>query len=46
MGEKFPDKDNVKRMVNGFNPKRIMETLPTSTLTAYSENKGENGFLS
>ena len=28
-------------MVNGFNPKKIMETLPTSSLTAYSENKGE-----
>jgi len=41
MGEKHPDKENVKRMVNGFKPQRIMETLPTSTLTAYSENKGE-----
>lgn len=41
MGEKFPDRDNVKRMVENFNPKRITETLPTSTHTAYSENKGE-----
>jgi hypothetical protein len=31
----------VKRLVAGFNPKKVMETLPTSTLTAYSENKGE-----
>ena len=41
VGEKFPDKDNVKRLVNGFNPKKVMETLPTSEYTAYSENKGE-----
>jgi hypothetical protein len=27
--------------VEGFNPKKISETLPTSQLTAYSENKGE-----
>jgi len=39
--DKYPDQDNVKRLVNGFNPKRIMETLPTSSFTAYSENKGE-----
>lgn len=41
VGEKYPDKDNVKRLVNGFQPKKIMETLPTSEYTAYSENKGE-----
>ena len=40
-GEKYPDKDNIKRLVAGFNPKKISETLPTSTYTAYSENKGE-----
>jgi hypothetical protein len=40
-GEKFPDQDNVKRLVEGFNPKKVMETLPTSEYTAYSENKGE-----
>ena len=39
--EKYPDKDNVKRLHAGFNPKKVMETLPTSTYTAYSENKGE-----
>jgi hypothetical protein len=27
--------------VEGFNPKKISETLPTSELTAFSENKGE-----
>ena len=41
VGEKLPDKDNVKRLVDGFNPKKVMETLPTSEYTAYSENKGE-----
>ena len=41
MKEKHPDDERVKRLVSGFNPKRISETLPTSELTAYSENKGE-----
>ena len=41
VGKKLPDQDNVKRLVAGFNPKKVMETLPTSELTAYSENKGE-----
>ena len=36
-----PDKDNVKRLVQNFNPQKVMETLPTSNYTAYSENKGE-----
>ena len=39
--EKFPDKENVQRLHSGFNPKKVMETLPTSKFTAYSENKGE-----
>ena len=41
MADKYPDQDNVKRLVAGYNPKQIMETLPTSEYTAYSENKGE-----
>ena len=41
MNEKHGSDDNVKRLVNGYNPKRIMETLPTSEYTAFSENKGE-----
>lgn len=41
MGEKYPDRENVKRLVNNFNPQKINETLPTSKFTAYSENKGE-----
>ena len=39
--EKYPDQENVIRLKDGFNPKQIMETLPTSEYTAYSENKGE-----
>lgn len=39
--EKFPDKDNVRRLVDGYNPRKIYETLPTSKYTAYSQNKGE-----
>ena len=41
MKEKHPDDSRVKRLIEGFNPKKISETLPTSELTAYSENKGE-----
>lgn len=41
MNDKYPDDLRVKRLVDGFNPKTIMETLPTSQFTAYSENKGE-----
>ena len=41
VGNKHPDKENINRLVKGFNPKKIMETLPTSSYTAYSENKGE-----
>lgn len=41
VGEKYPKRENVKRLVAGFNPKSISETLPTSSYTAYSENKGE-----
>jgi len=41
LNKKYPQRDNVKRLVSKFNPKRICETLPTSKFTAYSENKGE-----
>ena len=41
MGETYPERENVKRLVKGFNPKKINEILPTSSYTAYSENKGE-----
>ena len=41
MEEKYPTKENVKRLCSGFEKTVIKETLPTSTFTAYSENKGE-----
>ncbi len=41
LSKKYPDNENVQRLVNGYNPKKIYETLPTSEFTAYSENKGE-----
>ena len=41
VGSKYPDEENIKRLVDGFDPKSIVETLPTSEHTAYSENKGE-----
>jgi hypothetical protein len=37
----YPTRENIKRLKKGYNPKKIMETLPTSEYTAYSENKGE-----
>lgn len=39
--DKYPDEDKVKRLVEKFDKTRCVETLPTSELTAYSENKGE-----
>jgi hypothetical protein len=39
--ENHSDTPCVKRLKSGFNPKKFMETLPTSEYTAYSENKGE-----
>jgi len=41
LGEKFPDRENVKRLKKNFNPTKVKEILPTSKFTAYSENKGE-----
>ena len=41
VGKKYPDDEDVQRLVKNFNPEKISETLPTSELTAYSENKGE-----
>ena len=41
LGKKYPDRENCKRLFDNFNPKKIVEILPTSKYTAYSENKGE-----
>lgn len=38
---KKPNHPITKRLVEGYNPDKIRETLPTSSHTAYSENKGE-----
>jgi hypothetical protein len=39
--EKQPHDERTQRLAEGFNPTKISETLPTSELTAFSENKGE-----
>jgi len=41
MGNKYPNRKNIKQLVENFNPIKIKEILPTSKYTAYSENKGE-----
>ena len=41
VANKYPKDPDVIRLKEKFNPKKIMETLPTSEHTAYSENKGE-----
>jgi hypothetical protein len=41
LNKKYPKDARVQKLVKNFNPKRVNETLPTSTYTAYSENKGE-----
>ena len=38
--QKFPEDERVKLLISNFNPRRIVETLPTSEYTAYSEGKG------
>jgi len=41
LSTKYPTDLRVQRLSKNFNPNRIVETLPTSEYTAYSENKGE-----
>ena len=41
VGQRYPERENVKKLVKNFNPTTVKETLPTSEFTAYSENKGE-----
>ena len=41
ISKKYPNEENVKRLINRYNPKQIYETLPTREYTAYSDNKGE-----
>lgn len=41
MDQHHHNDERTIRLVQNFNPKKICETLPTSEMTAYSENKGE-----
>lgn len=38
--DKHPNDERIRLLVANFNPRRIVETLPTSEYTAYSEGKG------
>ena len=42
LNAEHPEDKRVKRLVKNFNSSKIVETLPTSEFTAYSENKGRN----
>ena len=37
----YPEDSRCKMLHTNFNPSKIIETLPTSKLKAYSENKGQ-----
>lgn len=41
VSNKYPERENVRRLKKGYNPRKIYETLPTSEYSAYSQNKGE-----
>jgi len=41
VSKEYPNDEDVIRLKQNFNPNKISETLPTSELTAFSENKGE-----
>ena len=41
LDKKYPERENVRRLVKNFRPEKVSETLPTSKYTAYSENKGQ-----
>ena len=38
--KKYPNDESVQRLHKNYQGVKIQETLPTSTLTAYTENKG------
>lgn len=40
MKQQYPKDPRVSLLVKNYNPRKIVETLPTSEYTAYSENKG------
>ena len=39
--QNHPDDERTLILLKKFNPKKIVETLPTSEYTAYNENKGD-----
>ena len=39
--QKYPNNEDVKRLVERFNANKIIENLPTSEYTSYTENKGD-----
>ena len=41
MDEKYPDNEDVKRLVSNFDPNSLSEGTETSNYTSYSVNKGE-----
>jgi hypothetical protein len=41
MYTEYPADERCKQLYRNYNPSKITETLPTSKLKAYSENKGE-----
>jgi hypothetical protein len=41
LSKEYPNDEDIQRLKQNFNPNKISETLPTSELTAFSENKGE-----
>lgn len=41
MVDKYPQEASVRRLKEKFDKNKCVETLPTSELTAYSENKGQ-----
>ncbi len=38
---KYPNQEEIQLLYKNYNPDKIVETLPTSEYTAYSENKGQ-----
>jgi hypothetical protein len=44
LGDNFPENPAVVRLLAGFDPKKISETLPNSELTAYTENKSKMSY--
>ena len=42
LGKKYPNRENVKRIVQNFNPKKVVEILPTSKYTAIVKIKVKN----